>query len=185
MKKAVLIIASLCVSYLAYSQEDVFEEHTTTTTGQQQINTNVNMGIPNMGINVNMSVPGVQQTTTTTTTTTRTTSTPPPPAPSPAAKRGCTVACSSADFTSMKNSISSKPFEDSKVQIAKQIIGSNCVSSAQVRDLMNLFSYEESKLDIAKFAFSRCTDPNNYYKVNDAFTYSSSIDDLNNFIEGK
>ena len=191
MNKILTLVSLLSIGSLsAFSQVDVYEERTTTTTTtNENINTNINMGIPGGGINVNMNVnvPGTVQTSTTTTTTTTTSSggvqqAPPPPRPS---GNGCYGPCGMSEFQGVKNSISSKPFEDNKVQIAKQFLGANCVSAAQVRELMGMFTYEESKLDIAKFAYSKCVDPNNYYKVNDGFTYSSSIDDLNEFIGGR
>ncbi len=185
MKKNITLVLSIIAFSVSVSaQTDMIEETTTTTTGNQNVNTNVNMGVPGGSININMNVPAVQTTTTTTTTTTRTNAQPAQQPVRPSGN-GCFGPCSSGDFQSMKSSISGKPFEENKVQIAKQIIGSNCVSAAQVRELMNLFSFEDSKLDVAKFSYGRCTDPNNYYKVNDAFSFSSSIDDLNAFISGR
>lgn len=86
------------------------------------------------------------------------------------------------DFASAKASISSKSFEDSKLTLAKQIAASNHLTSKQVKEIMQLFSFEDSKLDFAKYAYKYVYDPNNYYIVNDAFTFSSSIDELNEFI---
>lgn len=86
------------------------------------------------------------------------------------------------DFASAKASISSKSFEDSKLTLAKQIAASNHLTSKQVKEIMQLFSFEDSKLDFAKYAYKFVYDPNNYYIVNDAFTFSSSIDELNEFI---
>lgn len=86
------------------------------------------------------------------------------------------------DFASAKASISSKSFEDSKLTLAKQIAASNHLTSKQVKEIMQLFSFEDSKLDFAKYAYKFVYDPNNYYIVNDTFKFSSSIDELNEFI---
>jgi hypothetical protein len=98
---------------------------------------------------------------------------------------GCPWPMSEPDFQSAKSSINSKSFEDSKLTIAKQILTSNCMLCSQVRDIMGLFSFESTRLDFAKFAYSRVFDQGNYYKLNDAFTFESSIDELNAFINGK
>lgn len=90
---------------------------------------------------------------------------------------------STEDFASAKASISSKSFEDSKLTLAKQIAASNHLTSKQVKEIMQLFSFEDSKLDFAKYAYKYVYDPNNYYIVNDAFKFSSSIDELNEFIK--
>jgi len=97
---------------------------------------------------------------------------------------GCPWPMNANDFQAAKNSIASKSFEDSKLTIAKQIVGANCLFCSQVRDIMNLFSFESTKLDFAKFAFSHVYDQGNYFKLNDAFTFESSIDELNTYING-
>ena len=97
---------------------------------------------------------------------------------------GCPRPMSPGDFQSAKGSISSKNFEDSKLTIAKQIIQSNCLLSSQVKEIMLLFTFEDSRLDFAKFAYAYTLDLGNYYKVNDAFTFESSIDDLNKYVQG-
>ncbi|MCC7515690.1 MAG: hypothetical protein IT212_13455, partial [Bacteroidia bacterium] len=124
--------------------------HTTTTTTTDGTpmpgdNVNVNIGL-NMnetggGINMNVSG-GTTQTTTHTTTTTvthTTTSEPPaapPVAPTPApvvylpgynGPYGCPVPMAPQDFSDLKQSISSKSFEDSKMTIAKQVLRNNCL----------------------------------------------------------
>lgn len=95
---------------------------------------------------------------------------------------GCRNAIRPEEFESMKYSISEKTFEDTKLTIAKQIVRSKCILSFQVRELMMLFTFEDTRLDFAKFAYAYTYDIGNYYKVNDAFTFESSIEELNNFI---
>jgi hypothetical protein len=95
---------------------------------------------------------------------------------------GC-AAMSTADFNAAKESIGSKSFDDSKLKVAKQVLDNNCMSSAQVKEVIGLFSFEQSKLDLAKYAYGRTTDKNNYYKINDAFTFESSITELDNHIK--
>jgi len=87
------------------------------------------------------------------------------------------------EFKTAKESIGSKSFDDSKLTVAKQILGSNCMSSDQVKEVMGLFSFEQSKLDFAKYAYGRTTDQKNYYKLNDAFTFQSSISELDAHIK--
>jgi hypothetical protein len=84
-----------------------------------------------------------------------------------------------------KASISSRTFEDSKLTIAKQVAGANCLLCSQVREIMTLFTFESTKLEFAKFAYSHTLDPGNYFKLNDAFEFESSIDELNQYINGR
>ncbi|MBL7929048.1 MAG: DUF4476 domain-containing protein [Bacteroidia bacterium] len=175
---------------------------TTTTTSQSgtsdNVSFNMGMNVGETGGNISINVSGMdpamttQQTTVTHTTTTTTTSSssgapvPPPPPPSYlpgyTGPIGCPVPLSPGEFSDLKSSIASKSFEDSKMTIAKQVVGNTCLLTSQVKELMLLFTFEESRLDIAKFAYGRTYDIGNYYKVNDAFTFESSIDELNQYI---
>lgn len=86
------------------------------------------------------------------------------------------------DFNTLKIVISNNSFDNTKITIAKQAIATNYFTSRQVFEIMKLFSFESSKLDIAKFAYKNTIDKNNYYMVNGAFNFSSSIDELNDWI---
>ncbi len=79
----------------------------------------------------------------------------------------------------------SKSFEDTKMTMAKQVGSGRCFTVAQVKGVMGLFSFEDSKLDFAKYAYERTYDIDNYYKVNDAFTFESSVDELNEYIQAR
>jgi len=95
---------------------------------------------------------------------------------------GCPYPLSQQEFNKVKESVKSKSFEDSKLTIAKQVLNSNCLLTSQVKELMLLFSFEDSRLDFAKTAYGHTFDTGNYYLLNDAFTFESSIDDLNSYI---
>ncbi len=92
---------------------------------------------------------------------------------------------SEEQFRELKHSINSKPFDDTKLAIAKQAIEANGTSTHQIIELMDLLSFESGKLDLAKHAYRYAIDKNNYYLVNDAFTYSSSIEELNSYIKNE
>lgn len=94
----------------------------------------------------------------------------------------CGWAMNSSDFASAKKSIAAKSFEESKLTVAKQILNSNCLNTAQVKEIMDQFTFEETKLDWAKYAYTKTTDRNNYFKINDGFTFEASIDELNDYI---
>jgi hypothetical protein len=90
-----------------------------------------------------------------------------------------------ASFTKAKDNISSNSFEDSKMTVAKQVTKANCMTAAQIAEVMGLFSFEDSKLQYAKYAYDYCFNQGDYYEVNTAFTFESSIADLNKYLESK
>lgn len=177
----------------------------THTSGGNGDDINFNMGINAGGEGANISIhasgldgggQSVQQTTTTTSTThtVTTTNAPPPPPHSPApapvivyvpgysGKIGCPIPLNPSEFTEMKESIRSKDFENTKLTIAKQIIENNCLTCTQVKEILGLFDFENTRLEYAKYAYQRTYDVSNYYKINDAFEFESSVDDLNKYI---
>ena len=158
---------------------------TVTTTGGNGMGANVSVG----GMNMNVSVNDPNMTTHTTTTTTYSNTdgygTPPPPPPSHSRHGGCDYAMAPGDFTSAKQSISSASFEDTKLSTAKSIVGTNCLTADQVGAVCRLFTYEQSKLDFAKFAYGHTVDAQNYFKINNVFTFDASRDELSQFISSQ
>jgi hypothetical protein len=163
---------------------------TTTTVGTPGgIGMNVNMVDPVTGENINMNLNtniGLGGTVTSTTTTTTSSSqsggyyndTP------AASNTGCMFPMNTRDFESAKGSIKAQSFDDTRLSTAKNIASSNCLSAQQVKDICQLFSFEDKKLEFAKFAYVRCTERNKFFIVNDVFQFSSNVDELNAYISG-
>jgi Domain of unknown function (DUF4476) len=150
-----------------------------------QVSVGVNVGGMGMGMQVTES-----QTTTTTTNVNVNTNAyppqqtypqPPPPPPAPAYQPQC-YAMDQVSFGNALASIKKASFSDTKLTIAKQVIGSNCVSSAQVKSMMGEFDFEDTKLQFAKLAYPKVVDPQNYYMINDGFEFESSTEELAKFI---
>lgn len=162
---------------------------------EEDDNGNVNMNINMGGVNGTNTNSSVRQTTTTTTTTTTRTNTNPaigqpvptttPVVNTPPRETGCLNAISSSDFAAGKKSITASSFSDTQMKTAKIFTKNNCLSVSQIKEVMAIFSFEASKLEYAKYAYDFCVDKRNYYQVNDAFTFSSSSDELNSFLESK
>ncbi|MEM6263536.1 MAG: DUF4476 domain-containing protein [Bacteroidota bacterium] len=98
---------------------------------------------------------------------------------------GCPVPMETFQFSQVKRSIDEKAFEQSKLTIAKQVLANNCLTSAQVQELLGQFTFESTRLEFAKFCYGRTHDIGNYYVVNDAFDFESSIDELNEYIQAQ
>ena len=98
---------------------------------------------------------------------------------------GCPRPIGRRSFDQALASIDSKSFESSKLTIAKQVTSSNCLLAEQVKQIMKLFTFESDKLEYAKYAYKYTWDLNNYFLLNDAFQFESSIEELNQYIEGK
>lgn len=157
---------------------------TTTTTTSDNVNANVNVGGVHMNVNIDDGM-GSSSTTTTTTTTTYSSTSTNGNATYYDNNGGCMYAMSDTEYRDAKNSISSKSFSDSKMTLLKQVVKNNCVNSDQMKGFIQLFDFESDRLEAAKYGYDYVIDPGNYYKVNDAFDFESSIDELNDYMNSR
>jgi hypothetical protein len=97
---------------------------------------------------------------------------------------GCPWPMEDNQFSDALRSVSTKSFDDDKFTVAKQITGSNCLTVEQAKTMMMELSFDSAKLEYAKFAYDKTYDVGNYYKLNDAFDFSSNVDELNEYING-
>lgn len=92
---------------------------------------------------------------------------------------------SDAAFAKAKQTVENQSFAGDKLTVAKQIANSQCLTTAQVAEMMSAFSFEDSKIEWAKTAYDRTYDVGNFWMLNDHFTFSSSVDELNKFIQSR
>jgi Domain of unknown function (DUF4476) len=91
-------------------------------------------------------------------------------------------AMSSADFGQAKESLRREWFENTRLATAKQIIDQNYFTSQQVKEMVLLFTFENNRLDIAKYAYGKTVDKGNYFIMNDAFTFNNNKEKLSEYI---
>ena len=158
---------------------------TTTTTSAVATNSavNVNVGGLNMSVNINDPAYG-GNTQTTTTTTTTTTSAVAANSTNTTPKVVC-LDMMPADFSAALSILKKQGFDDVKLSTAKQIATGNCLNTTQIIAICNEFGFEDSKLAFAKFAYDHCSEKKNYFRINNVFSFSSSSDELNSYIEKK
>lgn len=94
-------------------------------------------------------------------------------------------AASSMVYDEMKNTVKNQSYSSTKVNQIKTFMQTHCFTALQIREFAKLLDYENDRIAIAKQGYDKCIDKSNYFLVNAAFTYSSSVDDLNKFIRSK
>ena len=94
----------------------------------------------------------------------------------------CYYIMTEPDFNELRRMINSTPYSSTKMTIAKQACSATCVSAEQVREICRLFTFDSDRLTFAKYAYDHCYDRRNYFKVNEVFTFTSSVNELNRFI---
>jgi len=91
-------------------------------------------------------------------------------------------AMNNIDFTQAKESLRREWFENTRLETAKQIIDQNYFTSQQIKEMVLLFTFENNRLDIAKYAYGKTVDKGNYFIMNDAFTINSNKEKLSEYI---
>ncbi len=105
----------------------------------------------------------------------------PSPEPLPIPVAVCEV--TAQDMNEMKELVKSATFKDSMEKQAKMMVKSKqCFRTDQIVELLSVFTYDDSKLMVAKYAYDYCIDTQNYYRVVNSFSFKSYQDNLTKFI---
>lgn len=92
-------------------------------------------------------------------------------------------AMSDREFNMVKQAIQKEWFEGNKVKSASQVITTNHLTSAQVKQMLDLFAFENNKLDLAKQAYGKTVDQRNFLLiVGPTFSHQSSKDELARYV---
>lgn len=99
----------------------------------------------------------------------------------PGSNNDCSTVMDDVQFKNKCIEISGKFFEETRVSLSKELLDHYCLSSAQVKDLMKLFSYDRTRMDFAELAINKVMDPENFAVCKESFMLSANkivIDDL-------
>lgn len=88
-------------------------------------------------------------------------------------------------FTTFKNTVKSQSFDNSRIAMIKQQTQSNNFTASQIKELCDLLSFDNGRLDVAKHCYDFCVDPQNYFVVYGTFDFDSNVKELTKYISGK
>ena len=86
------------------------------------------------------------------------------------------------DIGSIMAAINDESFDEGKMTVAKQATSKKCLTVDQIKQIMDEFSFSKNKLEFAKYGYTRCYNPDDYYQVNAAFDFDSEKKELNEYI---
>lgn len=86
------------------------------------------------------------------------------------------------EFNSFLKAIKNESFDDGKKDLIFVSSYDVNFTAKQIKEILDTFSFDDNKLDIAKKLYHRCLDRHNFYIVSDAFTFSSNKKKLNEYI---
>ncbi|MFP4023815.1 MAG: DUF4476 domain-containing protein [Thiohalospira sp.] len=98
------------------------------------------------------------------------------------AQTNCNKPLSTQHFQQRYEQIQARTTDNSKLQLASQIVKSFCFSSEQIKEIALLFENDNTRLQFTKVAYNNTTDKENFYEVYDAFIYYSAVFRLHDYI---
>jgi hypothetical protein len=78
--------------------------------------------------------------------------------------------------------VQKQSFDTDRLKVAKNSIAGGDMLSREILEITKLFSFEATKLEFAKFAYGYTSDKKNYLMVQEAFQFSSSSSELQDYI---
>lgn len=90
---------------------------------------------------------------------------------------------SPSEMESLLSTIRKAAFDNNKLEIAEFAMSRNCFTTDQIIAIIQTFSYDESKLKVAKMGYAQCPDQHNYFKVADKMTFAASKTELSQFMK--
>ncbi len=81
------------------------------------------------------------------------------------------TAISSADFNDRLNAVKKVNFDREKIAKIKQVYDEEYLTCNQVGELVKIFPFDDDKISVAQWCYSRTIDKKNYFKIEDHFTF--------------
>lgn len=87
------------------------------------------------------------------------------------------------EYDEMIRTLQMEAFDKDKLMLARQMVdGPKYLTSRQLAGMMHCMSFDQNKLSLAKYAYSRVADPQNYHLLNRELTFSSNKRELMDYV---
>ena len=91
----------------------------------------------------------------------------------------------SGNINKWKSTVKNQSFDSNKVSVIKNSAKTANFNSAQVRELLELMSFDSYKLEVAKYCYDFVVDKANFFKTYDVFQFESNVKELSNYVAGR
>ncbi len=86
-------------------------------------------------------------------------------------------------FINFLQALNDRSFDSQRINVAELGISQNYFTSQQVRRIMEAFTFDNKRLDVAKMAYHKVVDPQNYTIVFDLFTFDNNVNKLIEYMQ--
>ena len=82
------------------------------------------------------------------------------------------------EVSGLVQAMQQRPFEASKLSTAKEVLGHSRIQADDLKRVLRGLGFEDSRVELAKFAYAHVADPQNFYRVYEAFDFDSSVQEV-------
>lgn len=97
-------------------------------------------------------------------------------------KMYCAVPISNETFQEIVTAIKKAQYENDRIIVAKEKLVNNCMNTQQVQKLMEIFTHDREKMELAKNAYAITIDKDNYKILVENFQFSENKTEFLQFI---
>jgi len=97
----------------------------------------------------------------------------------------CNNPISEQDFIASLIAVSAASFDPPKLASAKQLATNHCLTTGQIKEVMDIFETDATRLSFAKFAMDHVSDIDHYSLVKDALHTEKSKNELERYIHSR
>lgn len=87
-----------------------------------------------------------------------------------------------AEVDNLLQAIQRRPFDDARIAIMRDALRDSFIESQDARRLIKSLSFDENRIETAKYLYSRVADRHNFYQVYDALVFNSSIREVQEYV---
>jgi len=106
------------------------------------------------------------------------------PAPGYAAPNGYRL-MGPQDVDALIASLKQRSFESTRLEVAKDALSQTSLYALDLQRLLRSFDFDASRVELAKFAYTRVADPQNFYRVYEAFQFDGSVQEVRQAVGGR
>ncbi|MDO7873193.1 DUF4476 domain-containing protein [Hymenobacter sp. ASUV-10] len=82
------------------------------------------------------------------------------------------------DVDALAASLKQRSFESTRLEVAKDALSQTSLYALDLQRLLRSFDFDASRVELAKFAYARVADPQNFYRVYEAFQFDGSVQEV-------
>lgn len=94
----------------------------------------------------------------------------------------CSNILKGAEFDRFYRAVAARPFDNDKLVLTKQVLNQSTIYADDLKSLLKLFSFDDNKVELAKYMYPNTCDQRNFYVVYDAFSFESNRRELERYI---